>query len=97
MEAAPRMVQPPFPTLTPEARRALEIILSRGAIDGSSLMKALELGRPGDLVAPIRELLNKDLIEVGGSIAATDLPFARFAVRPSAKEYVYNFLKQTMA
>ena len=84
-----------FPTLTPEARQLLEIILSKTAIDGSTLMRARGVSRAADLVAPIRELVSQDLIDVGGSLTESELPFSRFAVRPSAKDYIYRFLRST--
>lgn len=86
----------PFPTLTPQARQLLEIIVSNTAIDGSTLMKYMGVSRPDDLAASIRELQTHQLIEVGGTVTADGLPFAQFGVRPSAKDYLYSLL-QNMA
>ncbi|MGH9891158.1 MAG: hypothetical protein ACREA0_04085 [bacterium] len=83
----------PFPTLTAEARKVLEIIVSNTAVDGSTLMKHMGVTRPADLDPLIRELQKYELIEVGGTMTAEGLPFARFGIRPSAKEYLYSLLK----
>jgi len=83
----------PFPTLTPEALKVLEIIVSNIAIDGSTLMKRLEATAPDEVAKPVRELQKRDLIEVGGTMSAEGLPFARFGIRPSAKEYLNSLLK----
>lgn len=85
----------PFPTLTADARKVLEIIVSNTAVDGSTLMKHMGVTRPDDLTTPIRELQIHDLIEVGGTMTPDRLPFARFGIRPSAKEYLYSLLKNT--
>ena len=85
----------PFPTLTPQARQVLEIIVSKAEINGSTLMKDMGVSHPADLIAPLRELQTLELIEVGGTLADDGLPFARFGIRPSAKEYLYGLLKQS--
>lgn len=82
-----------LPTLSPEAREVLELILRHNSIDGSSLMKYMGMGRQDQVVKSIRELESLDLIEVGGSITREELPFARFAVRPSAKDYLHRMLR----
>lgn len=86
----------PFPTLSPEARHLLEIIVSNTAIDGSTLMRQMGASGTAEIVAPIRELQKHQLIEVGGTLTADGLPFARFGVRPSSKDYLYSLL-QNMA
>lgn len=91
------MVMQQFPKLSPEARQLLEIIVSNTSIDGSSLIKYMGVSRPSDLLPHIRELQTHDLIEVGGAVTPEGLPFARFGVRPSAKEYLYSMLKQSTA
>jgi hypothetical protein len=83
-----------FPTLSTEARKVLEIIVNYTSIDGSTLMKLAGSHRPSDLITPILELQTQQLIEVGGSVTAEGLPFSRFGVRPSAKEYLHSLLKQ---
>ncbi len=86
----------PFPTLTPQARQLLEIIVSNTTIDGSTLIKQMGVSNPADIVPFIRELQTRQLIEVGGTLTVDGLPFARFGVRPSAKDYLYSLL-QNMA
>jgi len=86
----------PFPTLTTEARRLLEIIVSNTEIDGSTLMKHMGVSGRDEIVTSIRELQKHKLIEVGGTLTADGLPFARFGVRPSARDYL-NSLLQNMA
>ena len=85
----------PFPTLTPQARRLLEILVRTSAIDGSTLMKQMEASGPADIVTFVHELQKYDLIEVGGALTDDRLPFAQFAVRPSAKEYLHSMLRNT--
>jgi hypothetical protein len=82
-----------LPELTKEARTMLEFIVSNTVTDGSTLMRYMRVSRAEDLVSPIRELQKNGLIEVGGAVTDDRLPFARFAVRPSAKEYLYSQLK----
>lgn len=81
------------PTLTPGAKRVLEVIVRNNTIDGSTLVKQLGIGRRQEIVESIRELESFDLIEVGGPITVEELPFARFGVRPSAREYLARMLK----
>jgi hypothetical protein len=83
----------PAPELTDEARKVLDIIVRNNSIDGSSLMRQMGLSHAADLVDPIRELQKLKLIEVGGPVTPEELPFARFAVRPSAKEYLNTMYK----
>lgn len=84
---------PDAPKLTDEARKVLDVIVRNNSIDGSSLMRQSGVSLPADLVEPIRELQKLGLIEVGGPVTAEELPFARFAVRPSAKEYLHTMYK----
>jgi acyl CoA:acetate/3-ketoacid CoA transferase alpha subunit len=86
-----------FPKLTPQARHTLEIIVGSTVIDGSSLMKKMSPSLPADIVTFIRELQMNDLIEVGGNVTVDELPFCQFGVRPSVKEYLNSYLKQSMA
>lgn len=83
----------PFPELSPEARQVLEIIMSHTAIDGSTLMKHLGMSRAADVIKPIRELQQKRLIEVGGTLTPDSVPFARIGVLPSAKDYLSSMLR----
>jgi hypothetical protein len=82
--------------LTAEAQRTLELILQHDVTDGSSLMSHVGVGKSQreDIAKSLRELERLDLIEVGGAVSAEDLPFTRFAVRPSAKMYLERMLKQ---
>jgi len=82
-----------LPQLSPETREVLEVIVRNNTIDGSSLMRQLGMARTGEVVKAIRELESLDLVEVGGPISIEELPFARFAVRPSAKEYLSRMLR----
>lgn len=84
---------PEAPQLTDEERKVLDVIVRNTSIDGSSLMRQSGVSRPSDLVEPIRKLQKLGLIEVGGPVTPEELPFARFAVRPSAKEYLYTMYK----
>lgn len=67
--------------------------MSHTAIDGSTLMKHMGISRPADLIEPLRELQQRKLIEVGGTLTAEGVPFARVGVRPSSKEYLYSFFR----
>jgi hypothetical protein len=83
----------PFPELSDRSRQLLDVILRHTALDGSTLMKESGVSRPSELVEPIRELQRHRLIEVGGPLTSEGLPFARFAIRPSAKEYLHSMLR----
>lgn len=80
--------------LSDVAREVLELIVRHNVVDGSSLMSHMGVKRRDELVKSIRELESLDLIEVGGPITSEELPFARFGVRPSTKDYLYRMLKQ---
>lgn len=81
-----------LPELQPLAREVLEVVLTNPSIDGSTLLKYSN-GEPAELVGAIRELQKHRFIEVGGPVTVDGLPFARFAVLPSAKDYLQAMLK----
>jgi len=89
------MMMTPVPQLAPMAQQVLRIVLERGMMDGAELMRSAEVKRANELTAPIKELKEKDLIEVRGDIVReTALPFATLSVQPSRKEYLYSVLQQ---
>ena len=90
-------VMQPFPKISLEARKVLEIIVGNTALDGSTLMRHMGASSPSEIIPSLRELQTHQLIEVGGNLTDDGLPFARFGVRPSAKEYMYSLLKQAQA
>ena len=77
-----------------ETREVLNLIVRHNITDGSSLMSHMGVSRRAEIVKAIRELESLDLIQVGGPITGEELPFARFGVRPSAKEYLSQMLRQ---
>ena len=84
-----------LPQLSKDAARILKIILDRTTIRGSNLMREARLKLPSELLDPVKELQDKNLIEVSGDVSSeTTVPFAFFATRPSAKEYIYSVLKR---
>ena len=81
--------------LSDDARKVLDLIVRHNITDGSSLISRMGVSRPRDQITKsIRELEALDLIEVGGPITDEELPFARFGVRPSAKDYLQRMLRQ---
>lgn len=74
------------------AQQVLRILLLRGSIDGSSLLREIRNTAPDNVAAAINELRRKRFVEVGGSVNPDELPFSRFAVLPSAKSYINSIL-----
>jgi hypothetical protein len=50
-------------------------------------MRLAGMKLPTELAGPVEELKRQRLIEVRGAMEASMLPFASFAVLPSAKDY----------
>ena len=82
-----------MPTLSDGAKQVLDLIVRHNIWDGSSLVRRVGLGKRDELVDSLRELQALDLIQVGGPVTAEELPFTKFGVLPSAREYVYSLLK----
>jgi hypothetical protein len=76
------------------ARKVLDLIVRHNITDGSSLISHMGVSRRDEIAKSVRELESLDLIEVGGPVNSDELPFARFGVRPSAKDYLQRMLKQ---
>lgn len=85
-----------FPTLSPEARKVLDIILGESRIDGARLMKRVASlpMTPPQLIETLQELQSHRVIEIGGPLVVDELPYAQIAVLPSAKPYLQSMLKK---
>ena len=74
-----------LPQLSDEARRVLQVLLSRNVITGGELMRYAGFKSLEEFQAPILELMQNELIQVSGDYNnITMLPFAAFSIRPSA-------------
>jgi hypothetical protein len=84
-----------FIKLDPTALAVLEILLDRSNIPGYELMKRARIDEPNQLMAAIDVLRREDIVQVSGDVSQPhSLPFASFAVRPSAKEFASILAKQ---
>ncbi len=72
----------------------LRITLENKIVRGGELMRYAGMKNPSELAAPVRELVDKDLIQVSGDISEEMLPFAMFGTRPSDNKYLYFLLEQ---
>jgi hypothetical protein len=88
------MQMDPLAGLSDDAQKVLQLIVRQRVTDGSTLMKHMGIAKRDSAVAALQDLESRDLIELAGPITTADeLPFSRFGVRPSAKDYVDQALK----
>lgn len=89
------MVGPMYlPQFDDTAKRVLEILLPRGTVPGSELLRQMKVD-PGTLIDAIVTLQNEKLVQASGDfLQPSSLPFANFAIRPSAKDLAFLVAKQ---
>ena len=87
-------MQNPLEGLSAEAQEVLKLIVRQRVTDGSTLISHMGIAKRERAVAALQDLESRDLIELAGPITTADeLPFSRFGVRPSPKDYVDQPLK----
>jgi hypothetical protein len=83
-----------FPDLNEEERRILRIILDSKIIRGAELMRQLGTSDPTELLDPLRQLLNRNLVEITGELTPDLFPFATLGAPPSAQGYIRARVQQ---
>jgi hypothetical protein len=81
------------PQLTQDARDVLRVILDNKILRGGEIMRHAGIKTAAELVAPVRELVDLQLVEVIGGLTAETIPFTTFGTRPSAQEYLRSLLR----
>jgi len=80
--------------LSSDAQALLRFILDRKIVRGGELMRYVGKGTPIELMGPVQELVNQNLVEVTGELTPDGLPFATFGIRPSALEYLRTLVQR---
>jgi|GEM_PF-5569723 hypothetical protein len=76
------------PQLSQLAQSLLRVILDRKIVRGGELMRYIGISAPADFLAPAKELVDNNLVEVTGELTQADAPFATFGTKPSRIGYL---------
>jgi hypothetical protein len=84
------------PDLTPPAQAILRFMLQRKTARGGEFLSLTGFRSPEDLVEPVRELLNRGLMEAVGLTGPLDPEsalFASYLILPSAERTLREMVK----